>query len=178
MTQDTARGRDTASVRAGVDAGLEIGIWHCRYRVDKYHDGREPDGRPDEVLEGEGNMLMNAGIQVMLDLLARNGAGPVYSNSALAYLAVGDNSVGPSAEDPTDTTLDNELARVQATAVVTNQSVAFSASFGGAVGTGDWEEVGTFNAAAAGDMLNRIVSSLGTKPGGATWVLTVTITIS
>lgn len=41
-----------------------------------------------------------------------------------------------------------------------------------------WEEWGFFNASTAGLMFNRVVSAMGTKVGGSTWVLTVTITLT
>ena len=63
---------------------------------------------------------------------------------------------------------------------MTDQGVAFQATFAAGEGTGVWEEVGVFNAAGvdAGDMLNHLVTSLGTKGAGSAWVLTLTITIS
>jgi hypothetical protein len=39
-----------------------------------------------------------------------------------------------------------------------------------------WQEIGVFNAAAAGDMLCRVVQSLGTKSSGS-WALTHTVTV-
>lgn len=174
MTEDRALGSDTASVRAFPPPMQEKGMWHTITRVEKYNDGREPDGHPDEVVEREGNLLCNAGIQVMLNLLAKN-AGTVYSTAANAYVAAGDDNTPAVA---TDATLGNEYVRFQATAVVTDQSVAFSANFAAGQATGVWEEVGVLNAAAAGDLLNHVVSALGTKAAGAAWVLTITITIS
>lgn len=175
MTSEAGKGRVTASVRAQVEAPKETGIWHADWRIEKYHDG-VVDGNPDEVLEVEGNLLTNAGIVVMLNLLARN-TGTVYSTAANAYLDVGSNAGAAGAGD---TTLGTTLDRKQATAVVTDQSVAFQATFDDDDSQGNWEEVGVFNAAGvdAGDMLNHLVSSLGSKGAGATWVLTLTITIS
>ena len=40
-----------------------------------------------------------------------------------------------------------------------------------------WQEIGSFNAAAAGTMLTRLVTALGTKASG-TWTLTYTLTVT
>lgn len=174
MTVDKGRGADAASVKALVSAPLETGVWHCRYRIDKYENG-VVDGAPDEVLEGEGNLLTDLGVREMLNLLARTG-GTAYTTSANAYVAAGDDNT-PATD--ADNALGNRLEdRHQATAVVTDQGVAFAATFANGHATGDWEEVGVFNNATAGSMLNHIVSPLGTKGGTATWILTITITIS
>ena len=175
MTSEAGKGHMTASVLASVEKQPERGVWHADWRIEKYHDG-VVDGKPDEVLEVEGNLLVNVGIIVMLNLLARN-TGTVYSNSANAYLDAGSNVAAAGAGD---TTLGTPLQRKQATAVVANQTVTFQATFAAGEGTGTWEEVGVFNAAGvdAGDMLNHLVSTLGTKAAGSAWVLTLTITIS
>ncbi len=174
MTEDKARGADAASVKAFVPAPHEAGVWHCSYQVDKYNDG-VVDGNPDDVLVGEGNLLTDLGVRAMLNLLALN-AGTAFTTGANAHVAAGDAVV---AAVDSDNALGNRLEdRHVATAVVTDQSVAFAATFGAGHATGDWEEVGVFNSLAAGDMLNHIVSSLGTKAAGAAWVLTITITIS
>jgi hypothetical protein len=172
MTSEAGKAEDTASVRALVET-QEHGVWHCVTRIDKYDDG-VVDGSPDEVLEVEGNVLCNDGIQEMLDLLAM-GTGTPYSTGANAYLAVGSNAAAANA---TDSTLGTELDRKVATAVVTDQDVVFQATFNDDGSQGNWEEVGVLNAAAAGDLLNHLVSSLGAKGAGATWVLTLTITVS
>ena len=177
MTEDRAHGADRASVKAFPPPQSERGTWHTITRIEKYHDGREPDGHPDDVVEVEGNLLCNAGIAVMLDLLAVDGAaGTGYTNGVLAHLAVGSGVTGA---DPTDTTIETQWEDYHtASATVTNQSVAFSATFANGHATGAWNEVGVFNAAVAGAMLNHVVSALGTKDIAATWVLTITITIS
>jgi len=173
MTEDKARGADAASVKAFPPSQPERGVWHTITRIEKYHDGII-DGNPDEVIEREGNLLCDDGIDAMLNLLAK-GVGTTYSTLANAYVAMGTNA---GAADHTDTTLGTETDRKQASAVVTNQSVAFSAAFDDDTSQVAWAEVGVFNGTPAGDMLNHVVSALGTKAAGATWVLTITITIS
>ncbi len=175
MTDDRARGADIASVKAFPPQQPERGVWHTITRVEKYHNGII-DGNPDDVVEVEGNLLCDAGIDAMLNLLAKN-AGTAYTTAANAYVAAGS---GTTAADHTDTTLETEwgTGRKQATAVVTDQSVAFSATYIAGQATGAWEEVGVLNGAGADDLLNHVVGALGTKAGAAAWVLTITITIS
>ena len=57
-------------------------------------------------------------------------------------------------------------------------TVTWQATFGTSDANWAWQEWGVFNAAAAGTMLNRKVTSLGTKTSAATWQLTVTVTIA
>lgn len=171
---DNARGVDAASVKALVDAGVERGVWHADWRLEKYHDGIV-EGTPDEVLEAKGNLLVNAGIVVMLNLLARN-TGTAFTTGVNAHLAAGSDATAAAAGD---TDLGTILGvREVATAVVAAQTVTFQATFAAGQATGVWEEVGAFNALAGVTMLNHLVSSLGTKAAGSAWVLTLTITIS
>ena len=54
----------------------------------------------------------------------------------------------------------------------------FRALFGTSEANFAWEEWATFNALAAGTMLNRKVESLGTKTAAQSFQLTVTITVN
>ena len=174
MTSEAGKGHMTASVKALVEEQPESGIWHALWRIDKYHDG-VVDGNPNEVLEVEGNLLVNVGIVVMLNLLARN-TGTAFTTGANAHVAAGSNV---AAADAGDTDLGTILGvREVATAVVSAQTVTFQATFAAGQATGAWEEVGAFNALAGVTMLNHLVSALGTKAAGSAWVLTLTITIS
>ncbi len=56
--------------------------------------------------------------------------------------------------------------------------VTFKSTFVGADANHAWDEVGVFNAATVGTMLARVVTPLGTKASGSTFVLTHTITFS
>ena len=146
------------------------------YKLEKYSKGIGPEVTPDEVIEWDGNLMMNAGINVMLDLLI-GAAGTDFDNTN-GYLGVGNSSTAPAATQ-TDL-IGTSTARVilDALASIALETLTFVATFGSAVGNFAWEEVGIFNAASGGTMLTRSVSSLGTKASGATWVLTITLTIS
>ena len=148
--------------------------WACRVRVEKYRDG---ESDPYEVIEVDGNILVNTGIALMEDLLIGAG-GTVFSN-ANAHLGVGDSTTAAAASQTDLQASTNKFRKAMEATFPSRsaQTLTFKSSFG----TGDanfaWEEWGTFNASSAGTMLNRKVQSFGTKSSG-TWVLTATITIS
>ena len=174
---EIARGEDSASVLALVGPLAEIGEWYAQIRVDKWNDQDSFDSglRPDETLVTEKNLLVNTGIQLLEDLLIGAG-GTAFTTGANAHLGVGTGVAAAAATDTVLTTPNG--ARKVATAVVANQTVTFQATFSAGEGTGAWEEAGTFNAVAAGIMLNHKVQALGTKGASAVWVLTMNITIS
>lgn len=53
--------------------------------------------------------------------------------------------------------------------------ITFQATFGTGDANFDWREWGVFNAAAGGQMLNRVVEDLGTKTSAATWQFLVDV---
>lgn len=60
----------------------------------------------------------------------------------------------------------------------TNNVLTLRASFGTSEANFAWNEWGVFNAASGGVMMNRKVEALGTKASGATWMITVTLTLN
>lgn len=133
---------------------------------------------PYEVLEREGNILVTAGITVLLNLL-KGDADTVFSN-ANAYLGVGDSTTGTNVAQTDLQASSNKLRKaMNATYPVDSApTITFQSTFGSSEANFVWNEVGTFNAASAGSMLNRVVQSLGTKSAGSSWSLTETITWS
>ncbi len=150
--------------------------WQAHYKVEKYNKGIGPDAVPDEVIEWDGNLMMNAGINLMLDLLI-GGGGTDYA-PANGYLGVG-NSTTAAVATQTDL-VGASTARVvlDAIATIAAETLTFVATFGSAAGNFAWAEVGIFNASSGGTMLTRSVAALGTKAAGATWVLTITLTVA
>ena len=99
-------------------------------------------------------------------------------NNANTYLGVGDSSTAFSAAH-TDLQAATNKLRVAMEATYPQRSsnvVTYKSSFSTAQANWAWQEVGVFNAAAAGQMMSRAVSSLGTKTSASTWVLTHTQT--
>jgi len=165
--------------------------WHCRYRLEKRHGDidaqKTPEGRkaflegtvPYEVKEGEGNCLLNSGINEMWDLItgAASGAGHIFDNAA-AQIGVGDSSTA-AAGTQTDlqAATNKKYNAMEATfPTSTTQKVTFKASFGAAEANYVWNEWVIKHSTSA-RCLNRKVESLGTKTTG-TWTLEITITLS
>ncbi len=151
----------------------ETALWIPRWTVRKY-DRR---GRLVDVVEVEGNLLTTAGANTLLTALTGGTITPF--NAANARLGVGDGTTAESAGQ-TDLQGTNKLRKALDSGYpsVSGNQVVFQATFGGTEANFAWNEVAAFNAATGGTMLNRKVVSLGTKSSGATWVLTLTITLS
>jgi hypothetical protein len=150
-------------------------MWKTAWRVEKY---REAAPTPYEVIEGEGNLAVNAGKQLLLDLLIGAG-GTVFSN-ANARLGVGDSATAEAVAQTDLQAATNKFRKAMNATFPSRsgQTLTFKAEYASAEANFAWNEWAIFNAAAAGTMLNRKVPSpsLGTKPSGEVWVLTVTIT--
>ncbi len=106
------------------------------------------------------------------------GTGTAFSN-ANAYLGVGNSATAFSAAHTDLQGASKTRKAMDATfpTVATNVITATST-----FATGDanhaWDEVGFFNAAAAGTMMSRVVTALGTKTVASVWVLTYTLTLT
>jgi hypothetical protein len=162
--------------------------WLVDITVDKWHDSADYEaGLPaNDRFESKNNVLLNAGITRMLNLLI--GSGATAFNAANSRIGVGDNSTA-LAESATNTTLGGTLSTGQyyklstSAPSVTNQTVTFVAAFGSGVANFAWQEWCIDNGTADGTtstapLLNRKVVSMGTKASGSTWTLTVNITIA
>ena len=160
--------------------------WRCQYRLGKYHEdiepyrGREDEFyrlfRPYEVIEGEGNCLLNTGIDEMWDLVT--GASANHFDNSNAQIGVGDSN---TAADATQTDLQAATNKtykgMEATyPTSTSQKVTFKASFGSSDANYAWNEW-VVKHSTSSKCLNRKVENLGTKSSG-TWTLEVDITLS
>lgn len=160
----------------------DMGKWNVKWQVEKYrgHLPTEEDRKlfkPYEVLKGEGNLLLNEGIDELWDLVTGAG-GTAYSN-ANARIGVGNSNTAAVATQTALLGGSSEFKGMEATyPLSTSQAVTFRASFGSSEGNFAWEEWTVDNGAGANKNLNRKVTSLGTKVSGTTWVFTVTITLS
>ena len=86
---------------------------------------------------------------------------------------------GPAIIEQMDTTtLIDPGCTVTLVTNVANGVYTFRSTFATTDANFAWAEWAVFNAAAAGRMLNRAVSALGTKTSAQSWQLTVTITIA
>jgi hypothetical protein len=166
----------------------ESARWRCHYTVSKYHEdiesypGTEAEFhqlfKPYEVIEGEGNCLLNTGIDEMWDLVtgAVSGADHIFDNSH-AQIGVGDSSTAAEASQ-TDLQGTNKTYKGMESGypASTSQKATFEASFGSGEANHAWNEW-VVKQSTSTKCLNRKVESLGTKSTG-TWTLEVSITLS
>lgn len=137
------------------------------------------DGKPYEVSEFDGNLLLNEGITALLNLLI--GAAETAFSNANSYLGVGDSSTAAAATQTGLQASTNKLYKAMEATYpqIASQTVTFRAVFGSSDANFDWNEftVASGNSDAA-DNLNRKVSAQGTKASGQTWTLDLSITFS
>jgi hypothetical protein len=160
--------------------------WLCRYRLSKYREdigayrGKEAEFhekfQPYEIIEGEGNCLLNSGINEMWDLIVGDSAN--HFNNAAAQIGVGDSSTAatPSQTDLQAATNKTYKGMESGYPTSASQKATFKASFGDAEANYAWNEWVVKQSTSA-KCLNRKVDSLGTKSSG-TWTLEVSITLS
>lgn len=189
--------------KKAVEQGLR---WHCHTKLEKYVGDITEDGlsvltgrpaEPYDVVDIDSNLLMYGGASVMWQTLIGNGTTTAaqaltYYNNAQAAIAVGDSS---TAEAATQTELQAATNRMRKAMDATYPlhtdattsgaaSIVFKSTFATTDANWAWNEwavfnyVGTGTPPTGGRMLNRKVQSLGTKTSAATWVLTVTLTLS
>lgn len=140
----------------------------------------EAGAPPDTVAEYEGNLLLNAGITRLGNLLV--GAGGTAFNTANSRIGVGNSSTAAAAGQ-TDLQGASKYFKLVDSAGWSGQVGTWVATFGSGDANFAWEEWGIDNGTASSatvtaPLLNRKVTSMGTKGSGSTWVMTVTITVS
>jgi hypothetical protein len=132
------------------------------------------------VAEDEGNLLTTAGADALLTALVA-GLTPLFNN-ANAFLGVGDSTTAEAAGQADLQAATNKVrvgmdATYPTHAAGTN-SAAFRATFGTGQANYAWQEYGIFNAATGGTMLQRKVTSFGTKTAAGSWTFTVTFSLA
>jgi hypothetical protein len=164
----------------------ESARWLCRFRLSKYHEnieayrGKEAEFyrlfKSYEVIDGEGNLLLNSGIDEMWDLIVGDSAN--HFNNASAQIGVGDSNTAASASQTDLQASTNKTYKGMDSGypTSTSQKATFQASFGDSEANYAWNEW-VVKQSTSGKCLNRKVESLGTKTSG-TWTLQVSITLS
>jgi len=154
--------------------------YKTRWKITKYaNDAAFREGKPYEVSEFDGNLLLNEGITELLNLIGGI-SGTAWSN-ANAYLGVGDSSDAAAASQTDLQAATNKLYKAMAATYpqVSAQTITFRSSFGADDANFSWAEFTVSNASSgSGKNLNRKVSSQGTKASGQTWTLDLSITFS
>ena len=96
--------------------------------------------------------------------------------TAMSHMAIGTGSTAAAASD---SALGNEAGRVSLTSTtVTNNEVAYVATFGAGTGTGAITEAGILNASSSGTLLCRTVFSVVNKGAADSMTITWTVTVS
>lgn len=186
---------DAATLHADAPAH-DVLRWRAVWKVEKYDGDWTPEQiaaadapAPFAVIEREGNLLMYGGVSCLWQCLIGNGTATAgqtltYFNNGNAYLGVGDSTTAAAA---TQTDLWGQQLRKAMDATYPQHtdatssgaaSIVFKSTFGSSDANFAWQEWGVFNGSSGGRMLNRKVESLGTKAGGTTWALTVTLSIA
>jgi hypothetical protein len=121
--------------------------------------------------------LTNAG----RDLIAKALVGDPYTvyDNTTAHIGVGDSSNVFVANQTDLQAPTNKLRKAMEAAypVRAVNLLTFRSLFATSEANFAWNEWGVFNAASAGDMLNRKVEGLGTKTSAQSWQLTVDLTV-
>ncbi len=165
--------------------------WHMKARLLKYHEditpfraaGHEADFHnrftPYEVIEQEGNCLLNSGIDEIWDLVTGvvSGNDHIFDN-AHAQIGVGDsNTAAVATQTDLQAAVNKQYNGMEATyPTSTSQQATFKASFATGEANYAWNEW-VIRQSTSGICLNRKVEALGTKASG-TWTLEVTLTLS
>ena len=133
---------------------------------------RDADGRIKDERHVP-NLVVDTG----LDFIASRMEGT--TNAVMSHMEVGEGST-PAASGNTEleTPFGTPAIVALTSTTVTNNAVAYVATFGAATGTGALTEAGIFNASSAGDMLCRTVFSVINKGAADSMTITWTITIS
>ena len=98
------------------------------------------------------------------------------SATAMSHMAIG---TGNTAAAAGNTALGSEAGRVALTSTtVTNNDVAYVATFPAGTGTGALTEAGIFNASSSGTLLCRTVFSVINKASADTLGITWTVTVN
>lgn len=119
--------------------------------------------------------LTNAGRDEIADLIVGDGTPFDASN---AYIGVGDDNTAFNASQTDLVGSNKHRELVDGAPTVTNNEIAFVATFDAGDANFAWAEFGIFNHASAGVMLCRKVADHGTKASGDVWEFTVTVTVA
>lgn len=168
---EKGNGIDNVAIGAGVGVA-ECAKWKPHWKIEKYNS----KGELYAVEEFDGNLLLNTGINALLNLLI--GSGTAFNNTN-ARIGVGDSSTAAAAtQTDLQASTNKAYAAMDATyPQVSGQTVTFRATFGSGVAAFAWNEFVIKNN-ATGVCLNRKVEAHGSKASADTWVVQVQITIS
>ena len=124
----------------------------------------------DEVVKEIPNLVVTDGKEFVASRMKDT------TKAVMSHMAIG---TGTTAAAAGNTTLVTELDRNALTSTtVTNNAVAYVATYAAGDGTGAITEAGLFNASSGGDMLCRTVFDVVNKNSADSMTITWTITVS
>ena len=155
--------------------------WDVLATVEKWHKAadRKAGLPPDEVVEEKDNILLNAGITDLLNLLI--GVSTTAFSNGNAYIGVGDSTTAAAAGQTALQASSNKDYQGMESGYpqVSGQTVTFRSIWASSEGNFAWNEWTVANGSSdSATNLNRKVAALGEKAGGSEWTLTVAITVS
>lgn len=147
--------------------------WQPKWTIEKY----DKDGNLYDVLEIDGNCLLNEGITEMWNLITGKSATAWSTNS---YIGVGDSTTAAVATQSGLLGANKKYIQVDDTyPVVAGQTVTYEATFGPDDANFDWREITVANGSSdTAKNMNRKVQDMGRKAQGATWVARLQISLS
>lgn len=176
---EVAEGKDDPSIKDKKNI-LEGFKESAKWYIKKFaNDADYAIGKAYEVVPVIGNELTNAGINNLLTHIC-SASGTKWDNTN-AYLCVGDSTAAFAATQTDLQAATNKLRKAMDSGYPTygtSQKAVWRSTFGSTEANFAWEEFAVANDATAGTILNRKVSSQGTKTAGQTWELTLEITLS
>ena len=123
----------------------------------------------DEIVQETENLVVTAGKNWVADRMNN-------ANTVMTHMAVG---TGTNAAAAGDTTLQTENdSNALTSTTVTDNAVAYVATWAAGDATAALTEAGIFDAASSGDMLARTVFSVVNKGAADSMTITWTITVS
>jgi len=160
--------------------------WLCRYTLFKYREDIaafsgvpedfEKVFQPYAVIRGQGNCLLNSGIDEIWDLVCGDSAN--HFTGTATQIGVGDSPAAAFASQTDLQAAANKTYKGMDAGYPASsaQKVIFKACFGASEANYTWNEW-VVKQSTSGKCLNRKAENLGTKSGG-TWVLQGEITLS
>lgn len=156
----------------GADLGRERIPWVPRFEVIKYADQEAYEaGRVEAVESYDGNLLTDAGANLLLSLIT--GTGTALSN-ANARIYVGDSTTAAAAAQTALLGVNQQYRPMDSGyPAVVGRTATFQGTFDGTQGNFEWREWGLHNGLV---LANRKVAGPGAKFSNSVWVARVTIT--
>ena len=146
-----------------------------KWQIEKYWE--DDQQTPFEVVEWDGNLGLDAGIDEAWDLICVTGTPAGYSN-ANAHLYVGTSTTAASSTQTgiqAGSVVKGMLSGYPTTA---SQAAVFKSSFASGEANISWQEFCLDNSSVESKALLRKVSNQGTKTAGQIWTLQLSVTMS